>query len=1041
MFGFCEVYETGKVGISGGMLMGMTAEEKKKILIVDDTPLNRAILRDILVKDYEVVEAYNGKEALEVLDSGEHRIAAIMLDIVMPVMNGYEFLEEFGIRDGSRNVPVIVLTGSEDRETERKALQLGAWDYVTKPFDGDIIKFRLKHVLERCHMSVYHQLKRDAEYDALTGIYNRIGFFAKLEQLLKEKPDAEFAFVRFDVNRFSAVNSYYGMPEGDMLLKSIAACLKQYAAQLPNFICGRLEADEFVFCTEYDNQEDVTRLVREMNTKAGHFDISFRIVLSFGIYLVKGAQASGTQMLECARIASKRIKGRVIRNYSFYTAEMGKELAYEQKIINEMNQALEESQFEIYLQPKYNLKTNKPEGAEALVRWNHPEEGMISPGLFIPIFERNGFIERLDYYVWEKVCVMLRDWLDDGIEPYPISVNLSRVNIYNPRLVELICGLTAKYGIPNHLLQLELTESAYTDNQIAIQETLDRLHDRGFTVLMDDFGSGYSSLNILKDLDVDILKIDMGFMTGGRRPGRGESIIASVVRMAKWLNIPVIAEGVEKEEQVNFLREIGCEYVQGFYFARPMPTKAYEVLAEKNEVFVPERNIGFNPDRLWETTPEMDQLFSSVLQAVGIYEIEDGQEEHIERMRVNNAFYELFGYEDMNNFSGNPLQSIKEEFRAPFVETVQTVIEATDVGELECVRTCANGKEMWIHVKMKYVHQVGNRHIVMCSFFDVTEQKEIDLELQKYRSLLSQGKQKTDRILVVDDVEFNRDLLSDIFSEDYEIITAQNGSEALDRLKEYENHVDLILLDMVMPVMNGNQFLEYRRKQPDIAGIPVIIITADDSPTQQINTLALGANDYITKPFVPEIVVRRVQNVMESQMRFKQILWQYNHVLQKSQLDSLTGLYNQESAEGIIDEILDTESERKHALMLLDVQRFRDINIQYGSGNADRVLQEIAMLIRKYFRANDIVARIEGDLFCIFMTAVPSKDMVVNKCKQLYDKMQELSVEGVTERPEVTIGVTVTQKGDRSFDKVYKNAKKALKKAKEQNDGNIAIYP
>ncbi len=1021
--------------------MGMTADAKKKILVVDDTPLNRTILRDILSKEYEVIEACNGKEAFDILNSGEHKIIAIMLDIVMPVMNGYEFLEEFGIREDCQNVPVIVLTGNGDRETEKKALQLGAWDFVPKPLDGDIIKFRLKHVLERSHMAVYHQLKHDAEYDALTGLNNRSSFFRETERMLNEKPGAKFAFVRFDVNRFSMINSYYGIPEGDMLLKNVAACLKQFAVQTPGFICGRLEADEFAFFMEYQRQEEIIRLVKEINTKTGHFDISFRIVLSFGIYLNRGGQTSVEQMLEYARIAAKRIKGKVINNYSFYTAEMGKELEYEHKIINEMNQALEEEQFEIYLQPKYNLKTNKPEGAEALVRWNHPEEGMISPGLFIPIFERNGFIERLDYYVWEKVCALLHKWISEGMTPYPISVNLSRINIYNPRLVELICGLTAKYGIPNDLLQLELTESAYTDNQVMIQETLERLHDRGFTVLMDDFGSGYSSLNILKDLDVDILKIDMGFMTGGRRPGRGESIIASVVRMAKWLNIPVIAEGVEKEEQVKFLREIGCEYVQGFYFARPMPEKAYEVLAEKNEVFEPEHNTGFNPDRLWETTPEMDQLFSSVLQAVGIYEVEDGQEEHIERMRVNNAFYELFGYEDMGNFSKNPLQMLKTEFREEFVKNVKAVIHFADVGEMECIRTCANGKEMWIHVKMKYVHQVGNQHIVMCSFFDVTAQKEIDLELQKYRSVLAQGKRKTNRILVVDDVEFNRDLLTDIFSENYEIITAQNGLQALDKLTEYENHVDLILLDMIMPVMNGNQFLEYRRKHPEIAGIPVIIITADDSPEQQINTLALGANDYITKPFVPEIVVRRVQNVMESQMRFKEILRQYNSVVQKAQMDGLTGLYNGESAAGIITELLDSESGRRHALMLIDISRFSAINTQYGSGNADKVLQELGALIRKYFRSNDIVARLDGDIFCVFMTAVPSKEMVVNKCRQLSEKIQGMTFEDMVAPMEVTIGVTVTEKEDRSFEQVYQNAVKALERAKEGSNGRTVMFP
>ncbi len=1014
---------------------------KKTIIVVDDDQLNRKILENILSRDYEVIEAANGKEAFEVLEGKQGKIAGIMLDLIMPVMSGYEFLEKMGDREKYQNIPVIVSTGNGDRENEKKALQLGAWDFISKPYDADIIKFRLKNAISRSQMAVLKRLKYDAEYDALTGLYNKSTFLRETVNMVRENEQENFALVRFDINRFSVLNSYYGTPEGDQLLKKVAGWMKQQGESCRFFTCGRMEADEFAFCMNYQKKEDIVTAVNGANQKISRFNINFHIVLSFGVYLVEDRNVSAEAMLDHARLAAKQIKGKFINNYAFYTVDMGKALEHEQKIVNEMADALEEEQFVVYLQPKYNLKTNKPEGAEALIRWNHPEEGMISPGFFIPVFERNGFIERLDYYVWEKVCALLQKWIAQGLNPCPISVNLSRINTYNPRLAELICGLTAKYGIPNELLQLELTESAYTDNQAMIQETMDKLHRRGFTILMDDFGSGYSSLNILKDLDVDILKIDMGFMTGGKRPGRGESIISSVVRMAKWLNIPVVAEGVEKLEQVKFLREIGCEYVQGYYFAKPMPTEQYEILVQKDEVFIPEKNDNFYADKLWEITPEMDQLFSSVLQAVGVYEIEDGKPDCMERVRVNNAFYELFGYEDMATFSKNPILSLKEEFRKPLMQTMQEVINTADVGEMECIRTCMNGKDMWVHVKMKYVNQVGSRHVLVCSFFDITEQKELDQELQKYRSVLASGKKKTNRILIVDDVEFNRDLLYDIFEDKYELIMAENGLQALDKLTEMGNHVDLILLDMMMPVMNGTQFLEYRRKHGELAGIPVIIITSDDSPEQQINTLALGANDYITKPFVSEIVVRRVDNVLESQMRFKEILKQYNKELQRGQIDELTGLYNRESAENIINELLDSESDRMHAFMLIDINRFRSVNTQYGSGGGDRALQRVGEILRRYFRSNDIMARLEGDQFCVFMTAVPSREMVVNKCNQLCDKVKNASVDGITSSLSVSIGVSVTDKEDTSFAQVYERAKQALKKAKEGGGGKTVMFP
>ncbi|MEG2074844.1 MAG: EAL domain-containing protein, partial [Angelakisella sp.] len=314
-------------------------------------------------------------------------------------------------------------------------------------------------------------------------------------------------------------------------------------------------------CIPYDS-EQIESMVRQSKKTLAKFNSNYDIVPSIGLYVIDDPDISVEEMYNRATLAAKTCKGNYVDFYAYYTESMSAVLTNEQEITNEMNFALESGQFEIYLQPKYNIHTNLPYGAEALVRWKHPRKGMISPGEFIPIFERNGFITKLDYYVWEQVCGCLHSWKLAGIKPYPISVNISRVNIYNPNLVAMMLELVSRYQIEPELLNLELTESAYTDNPTAMKKVMTELQRYGFTIMMDDFGNGYSSLALLKDIAIDVLKIDMMFLSKTDIPGRGENIVASVIRMAKWLNIPVIAEGAETEEQVEFLRSVGCDYVQ-----------------------------------------------------------------------------------------------------------------------------------------------------------------------------------------------------------------------------------------------------------------------------------------------------------------------------------------------------------------------------------------------------------------------------------------------------------------------------------------------
>lgn len=566
---------------------------KHKILIVDDAAIDRIALRKILEDTYEIIEAENGQQALDILESQTEwdSISAILLDLVMPEFSGYQFMQEYQKIETYRRIPVVVASIEGDTETERECLELGAWDFVSKPYDPMVIRFRIKNVIERSQQQLSIELKYRADYDTLTGIYNKTRFFEATRALLNQNTSELFAFIRIDIEKFQLVNSFFGVQAGDNLLRYVAEEIETFAGKSRRITYGRIEADIFCICMPCQGKQMIVEFTRYIRMRFAQFHLEYDIVPTIGIYIVEERELSIESMYDCANLAAKHCKGNYIYNYAFYTADMSEEIEKEQRIVNSMKSALEGNEFVLYLQPKYDLQDDSMDGGEVLVRWKSPSRGMVSPGEFIPIFERNGFIIKLDYYVWERTCQLLARWIGEGRNPDPVSVNISRVSLYNPRLVDLICGLVEKYEIPPRLLQLELTESAYTSNPEVIRDTMERLQAAGFSILMDDFGSGYSSLNVLKDIAVDILKIDMKFLSDTDKQRRSESILASVVRMAKWLDVPVVAEGVERREQVDFLRSIGCEYVQGYYYARPMPVEEYEKVAFSKEVPHEEQKI------------------------------------------------------------------------------------------------------------------------------------------------------------------------------------------------------------------------------------------------------------------------------------------------------------------------------------------------------------------------------------------------------------------------------------------------------------------
>lgn len=832
---------------------------RKTVLVVDDSSVSRTLLEETLRDEYVVLPAENGKEALELLD--KHNVTAIILDLMMPVMDGFEFLKKFSERPENGTVPIIVLTSNSDKESEIRALKMGAWDIIVKPFIPEIIKIRLSNAILRIQYSSFRELKRQSEYDSLTEIYSKRKFFEETHNMLTDYPDEKFAFIRFDIDRFHLINSYFGMKTGDDVLRYIGKHLSVYAAKFGKATYGRIDADIFGLCIPAKDREEIIDAVHHGSKILKSYSINFDMVPAFGIYEIEDNSMPLDKIYDRANLAVKSCKGSYFSNYAFYEEEMGKRIEQEQEIVNDMNAAIKEEQFQVWYQTKYDIRTNQPAGAEALVRWMHPTKGMIPPGKFVPIFEHNGFVSKLDSYVWEHVCMDLRRWLDEGKKPHPVSVNVSRVDLSNPKLVSHIVGLTEKYGIPHELLNLELTESAYTDNPEKTIQIMNEFQNAGFIILMDDFGSGYSSLSVLKDIDVNVLKIDMRFFSKSAVEGRGKSIIASVIRMAKWLKIPVIAEGVETKDQVEFLKSLGCEYVQGYYFAKPMPVKDYEKYLDSEEVYSDKNDEGsFDIANIWDN----DFIVSNIMQPVAIMEYQEGD---VEIIRVNNAYYDLFGYSDNKDDFVTPTNHIDKTDVESVMRAIYDVVSTGQSKSVDYRREMPGGSTAWINVKLSYINKAEDKDIVYGVFADVTAQKRLDDELMVYRKAMESETKTFSRLMIIDDAEINREVLKLMFDDEYEVIEAENGSDALKKLEELNGQVDAILLDLMMPVMDGSQFLNVLHSNPDFESIPVIIITADSSDEQRKKIIAMGANDVIYKPFIDDLVKLRVKNVIEYRHR------------------------------------------------------------------------------------------------------------------------------------------------------------------------------
>ena len=679
------------------------------ILIVDDMEINRSILGGIFKSDYNILEADSAGKALEILYSGS-KVDLIVLDLIMPEMNGMEFLRCVKKDKRFDNIAIVVNTQSGDQENEVEALELGADDFIMKPYNPKIIKRRITNIIEKyiyqknvmesslkdaqeridnlidtvpgaivifemeddinisyfsgglcsitgyteeeiselddiftlvytsdreifvrmlenaknngiihCRVRMCHksggtvwcgintkktitssgkcrynmvildlteekkaeqraersmlELRYRAEHDTLTGLLSREAFYNEAEKLI-EKEDSEYIIGYWNIDRFKVINELFGRDNGDMILSSVAKWIRESIGR--NGVCARLEADHFVTCTTkefiVDNMDKICQfLLGDLKWNS----LNYPVLLHVGYYEVEDKNIAVNLMCDRANMALHMIKNNYMVRYNYYNGTLKNNIMAEQEIVNDMNSALAKRQFFVCYQPVVDTITKRTVSAEALVRWKHPERGIISPGLFIPVFEKNGFITKLDMYVCEEVCRHQHEERLKGHKVVPVSVNLSRINFYNNDLHKEILSLLKKYDLTSEDIKLEITESAYQDNPEDLIMAIDTLQRYGFKVLMDDFGSGYSSLNMLKDCPVDILKIDMKFIDDIEYSERASSIVYNIINMAKTLKMETLVEGVETKKQYELLVNMGCDNIQGYYFSKPVSDEEF----------------------------------------------------------------------------------------------------------------------------------------------------------------------------------------------------------------------------------------------------------------------------------------------------------------------------------------------------------------------------------------------------------------------------------------------------------------------------------
>lgn len=566
----------------------------------------------------------------------------------------------------------------------------------------------------------------------LTGLQLPLSFMEEARHFIWEaEPDA-YCIVAIDIVYFRMFNKIHGRSVGDKLLRYIADCLETVRTQHGG-VTGYFEGDNFCIIMPW-RMELVERLLDDVRKGIEILGGMAGVVPLFGVCPIDDMDLPPELYYDRATLALSQATSH--RQIAQYDPKMEERLEEDIRLLTEINAGMDRDEFVFFVQPQCDISTGKVVGAESLVRWQHAEKGLIPPGKFVPLLERIGMIYLLDQRIWDKVCQWLRSWIDRGYRPIPISINISRIDVISMDVPAYLTSLLEKYRLPARYIKAEITESACTEEDGVVNQTVDRLRDAGFLVMMDDFGSGYSSLNMLKSIAVDVLKIDMRFLQMEEvEEQKGVSILESIVNMARLMGLPIIVEGVETLKQENILRDMGCRYTQGYYYCKPIPVGKFE------EMFSDERRLDYNGLRCKQAEDFhirefmdgnlfTDTMINNILGPSAIYDVYGKK---VEIVRANESYYRMSGLEiqEDHTLERRLWNSVRDDDRAVLLSLFEQAYEkypSSAEGYIHYLRV--DGKVLWVNTKIFFLREKDEHRIFFVTLMDFTA-----LEMQREERL------------------------------------------------------------------------------------------------------------------------------------------------------------------------------------------------------------------------------------------------------------------------------------------------------------------
>ncbi len=688
------------------------------------------------------------------------------------------------------------------------------------------------------HMGGSLVMESYEKLDPLTEIYSFRAFLDATREMIDAGEGTEYILLVWDIEHFKIINDLFGMETGDEVLKTVAGLFARDLKGRGTY--GRIGNDKFVCCFP-QRFFDMDRFKKIMNYTIIKDERTYMVRIQAGIYYIEDSNTDVIKMCDRAMMALNRIKGRYSERIAVYSKEEREVMLTGQQLVSDMEAGIEKEQFKILIQPVYRVSDNRMSSGEVLVRWEHPKYGLLMPGRFIPVFEKSHCVTKLDRYVWEQACILIRNMIDEGNEVIPLSINVSRIDIMEEDIIAIICGLVEKYDIPADYLRIEITESAYMDNPERLGYTIDELKSKGFIILMDDFGTGYSSLNILKDLSFDVLKIDKKLIDEIDNSEKAGNVVISILKMAKWLGMKTVAEGIENSRQANMLRNMGCDYIQGFLYAKPLAVEHF--LARRGREFPlegKEIRSYIDLDNMFAIdNPETRAFVSDLIGPLALYEYDEAT---VHLIQVNNEYCRMF--HSTPNGVIRDIPNRASDYRAgteqKVVEKCRDAFRTHKAQFITISRKNNQGKWMWLYLKISYIGNRNQKQLFLFSIDDVTKD-QIRKNKQQTVDYFPLLRQTFSEIV---EMNYTDDTMSVLYKHGYESSDAFKNRPLGEMLKTYIQYIVAESdRDFVELILSREKMDEFFREDNNMVKYNVRLIDDNHSEHQCEMTIIKNEED------------------------------------------------------------------------------------------------------------------------------------------------------------------------------------------------------